>query len=144
LRKGRIEHELAPVGFEVFGGAMPASRATHTTGSPSRAADRRLSVVKPEPRERGTGRRSHGPAAAAVGAKREREAAAADAKRKRAELEATIEQLRQDVHVATTKVAEANEQLRRSSVALREARFAEKAARDALDAALQRARRRDV
>ena len=90
LRKGQIEHELAPMGFEVFGGAMPAARDGDATGSPARRSDRRLSVVKPEPAERGTQGRAEAGVAAALEAKQEREAAEEDARRKRALLEAEI------------------------------------------------------
>ena len=144
LRNGRIDQELPPVGFEVFGGSMPAPRAAGTTGPPGRTSDRRLSVVQRESGESKTESQSEARGAAALEARREREAAAEDARRRRAELEAAIEKLRQEVHAATTKVGEADEQLRQSSAALRAARLAQKAARDALDAALKQARRRDV
>src|SRR5262245_24574349 len=58
LRKGWLEQELAPVGFEVFGGAMPTPRAADTTGSPAPTADRRLSVVKREISEPATSSRA--------------------------------------------------------------------------------------
>src|SRR5262249_45628476 len=144
LRNGRIEQELAPVGFEVFGGAMPAPRTADTSAAPARTPDRRLSVVKREPGEGKTESHTDARVAAALEAKRGREAAAEDARRKRAELEAAIEKIRQDVHTATTKVAEANEQLRRAGAELREARHGEKAARDALEALLRGARQRDI
>jgi hypothetical protein len=148
LRKGRIEQELAPVGFEVFGGATPAPRAADATVSSAHTSNRRLSVVKPQPAEHGTQSRtetrSEARVAAAEEAKRRREAAADEARRRRAEMEAAIERLRDDVRAASIKVSEANEQLRQSTAAVREARLAEKAARDAMDAALKRARQRDT
>jgi len=146
LRKGRIEQELAPVGFEVFGGAMPAPRAAVATVSSARASNRRLSVVKPQSPEHGTQSRtearSEARVAAAADATRRREAAAEEARQRHAEIEAAIERLRDDVRAASIKVSEANEQLRQTTAAVREARLAEKAARDALDAALKRARQR--
>ena len=148
LRKGRIEEELAPLGFEVFGGALPARRAADAGSSSSSTSGRRLSVVKPEPAERETPSRaearSEARVAAAEEAKRQREAAAAEAKRRRAEAEAEIERLRQDMRAASINVSQANEQLKQSTAAVRAARLAEKAARDALDAALRRARQRDT
>jgi hypothetical protein len=144
LRKGRIEQELAPMGFEVFGGAMPAARTADTTGSPTRTSDRRLSVVRPQPAEQQTQSRSEARVAAAEEAKGQRDGAAEEARRQRVELEAAIEKLRTDVRVASIKVTEANEQLKQSTAAVREARLAERSARDALEAALRRARQRNT
>jgi hypothetical protein len=147
LRKGRIEQELAPLGFEVFGGALPARRPADA-GNSSSTSERRLSVVRPEPAKRATPdraeARSEARVAAAEEAKRQREAARAEAARRRADAEAEIERLRQDVRAASTEVSQANEQLKQSTAAVRAARLAEKAARDALDAALRRARQRDT
>jgi len=88
LRKGRLDRELEPLGFDVFGGAMPAMRSDRTESpapsSPSPA--RPLAPVESDRRQQREAERAERRAHAEQEAKRRREEAVAKVERLRAAL----------------------------------------------------------
>ncbi len=131
LRKGRLDRELEPLGFDVFGGAMPAMRSdrveTHAPSSP--APSRPVATVEPD-------RRQHREAERAE----RRAQAEQEAKRRRAEALAEVERLRGELDQAIDRVARAKEDMKRSAEAVRDAMRAESAARRVLADAEKRLR----
>jgi hypothetical protein len=111
LRGGRLEHELAPRGFEVFGGAMPSARPVaggtgDAAGTASASAPKRPSRPEPAERERRAAR-----LAAARDALARAQAEATAARERAASAERHVGELREAVREAMREAA----RLRRSA-----------------------------
>jgi hypothetical protein len=95
LRQGRLEHELAPLGFDVFGGAAPGQRDGESaqTSPRQRAADR-------DETSRGETRAAHGRKRGARDVERERARARHDVATDPARHEAPARRQRDDAAAA--------------------------------------------
>jgi hypothetical protein len=131
LRKGRLDRELEPLGFDVFGGAMPATRGDRIeTPAPSSPGPARpIATIEPDRRQQRDAERAE-----------RRAQAEQEAKRRRAEALAEIERLRGALDQATDRVARAKEDMERSAEAVRDAMRTESGARRALADAEKRLR----
>src|SRR5262245_8776656 len=130
LRKGRLDRELEPLGFDVFGGAMPAARSDRIERAAASVPAPPAATVERDARQQREAERAE-----------RRAQAEQDAKRRLAETVAAVERLRGELERAADRVARAKEVLKRSDEALRDAMSAETAARRVLADAEKRLRK---
>jgi hypothetical protein len=133
LRRGRLDRELAPLGFDVFDGAAPARRPFQEGGRPAEPPRSSPAPVAGPPLRTPTAADRR-----AVERSVARAQAAEEARRQRIEARVQIETLRGALSGAASGVRQAREELKRAREALRASLRIEKEARHALAAATRR------